>query len=73
MSLALEESDDDAPQLSAHARQALQEFYQEQAASASQEQDESRGKDMPQEDWVKYYAHAQILLYYAQNTWYHVI
>ena len=53
MSSAGDDSDDDTPQLSTHALQALQEFYAEQAASISNEQGESSGKDMPQEDWVK--------------------
>ncbi len=43
--------DTDVPQLSAHALQALQEFYAEQAAEPT-ETDQGGAKEMPREDWV---------------------
>ena len=51
MSSTLHDSDDDTPQLSAHALQALQEFYAEHAA---RNEDDGTTKDMPTEDWVSH-------------------
>lgn len=51
-----EDSDDEVPQLSAHALAALQEFYAErlQTASKNTDQDESGDKERVdvEEDWV---------------------
>ncbi len=44
----MDDSDDDQPQLSAHALAALQEFYAEQAA-----QNDNTSQEMPKEDWVR--------------------
>ena len=50
MSATVHDSDDDTPQLSAHALQALQEFYAEHAA---RDQDDATANEMPTEDWVR--------------------
>nr|KAG5693477.1 hypothetical protein BaRGS_006467 [Batillaria attramentaria] len=50
----MSESDDDAPQLSAHAMAALQEFYQEQATAERNLEEALSGNVenfCPQEDW----------------------
>ena len=49
MSSTLHDSDDDTPQLSAHALQALQEFYAEHAA---RDHEDATANEMPTEDWV---------------------
>ena len=51
-------SDDEAPQLSAHALAALQEFYAEQADKAQEEQEameagQAAKTGIIQEDWVR--------------------
>ena len=45
----MDDSDDDQPQLSAHALAALQEFYAEQAA-----ENDNTSHEMPKEDWVRH-------------------
>ena len=50
----MDESDDDTPQLSAHALQALQEFYTEQSSHATEDGENSTMKEMPTEDWVSF-------------------